>query len=553
MTRITSFIKQRYKFIIITGLVLILIINLTTNSTLEPRYSIIEPVTVGTVSSNISAQGTISSAQKIDLNVYKQAYRLDSVTIQNGLTVQKDDVLFRYDADDINTHIRAAQLQVRDAKLAYEEAVLKNNLSNYDIETQENSLTSIQNQLTQIDIRKAEAKRTYFSTDLEFIPADTKRASQITKTAPTVTGQYTGADAGEYTIEIYRSGASSGYSYRINGLETGLENVYPDTKRKLGTMGLEITFPADISGGDTWLLKIPNTDASTYLDTKKTYDDTIRNLTEATADNRTGSLRTQQQIDEAKRTDTATYRALAVDQAALAVDQAYEALRVAQRDVNERTITAPFSGTINGMRNVVAGTKVRTDDETVQFGTLLSDTFLVTFSLRIGDVTRVAVGDEVSVAIPALPEQANNTALISEISALPNDNNTYEIRATMQISTSTREQLREGVLADISIAQESVANTVRVPRAALRYEDGKPYVEVVRDLPEVAQTDIAQNGSADFTQFNLIAEKRFIETGLTGERFVAVTSGLQAGDFLLTAVETGTSKLLDPFDDFDDE
>jgi multidrug resistance efflux pump len=547
MKLLTTFIVRRYKLLLIVGLVGALIFTSLSGEKVVPQYSIIEPVSVGDVSNGITAQGKISSAQKIDLNVYKQAYRLDTINIQNGLTVDTDDVLFGYDKNDIDTYIRVAQLQVEAALLARTEAELTHGQNNYAIATQENSLAEIQSELAQVEAEKAEARRTFYSTNLELKPSKDTSDGQITRTVPTISGQYNDEPVGEYVIKVYRSGASSGYSYTLNGLENQTNSVYLGTTQKLGSSGLEITFPTDIKSGDEWTLKVPNTDAPAYTATKKVYDDTIRVLAEQTTQNTTNESEANQQLSASQRNDTAAYRSLALDQAQLAVDQAYEALQTARRDVSERTILAPFRGTINGMRNVVAGTKVRTDDDTVQLGTLLSDTFLVTFSLRITDVTRITIGDVAAVSISALPGQETLTATISEISVLPDENNTYEIRATLQTSTSTQQQLREGILADVSIAQEQLTDVVRIPKAALRYENGQPYIQRVIDLPETARQDIEDNGSADFTQFDLVTEKRFIDIGLVGGRFVAVESGVEENDYLLTTVQTDGSSLVDPF------
>jgi multidrug resistance efflux pump len=552
MKPLTTFIAQRYKMLLIVGLVGALIVSSLSGEKVVPQYSIIEAVSVGDVSNGITAQGKISSAQKIDLNVYKQEYRLDTVNIQNGLIVGMDDVLFRYDKNDIDTYIRVAELQVQDALLARKEARLTHGQNNYTIATQQNSLSEIQSALAQVAVEKTEARRRFYSTDLELKPTEGSREGQITRTVPTISGQYNDEPAGEYVIQLYRSGARSGFSYTLDGLENETTSVYPGTTQKLGTGGLEITFPADMKSGDEWILKVPNVDAPAYTATKKVYDDTIRALAEAATQNETDQSAANQQLGASQRTDNAAYRSLVLDQAQLVVDQAYEALQTARRDVSERTILAPFRGTINGMRNVVEGTKVRTDDDTVQFGTLLSDTFLVTFSLRITDVTRISIGDAVAVSISALPGQETLTATISEISVLPDENNTYEIRATLETSTSTQQQLREGILADVSIAQEQLTDVVRIPKAALRYENGNPYIQRVIDLPETARQDIENNGSADFTQFDLVTEKRFIDIGLVGGRFVAVTSGIEEYDYLLTTVQTDGSSLVDPFAQIED-
>ena len=503
-----------------------------------PQYAIIEQIGTGVVQSGITAQGKINAAQKVDLNVYKQGIRLDTVNIVNGARIEAGDTLLAFEAGDTANSVRSAQLEYQDAVLQLQEARIKAGDVNYALQEQAVSLETVEGDVARHAAEQAAAKRAFYSNGLEAKAGSRREDIQVNRAKPTIAGTYTGEE-GAYEIEVYGSRAESGYSYRLRGLETGNSSVYPGVEQLLGTRGLKITFPAvsSIEAGDTWVVAIPNRDADSYLAAQKTYDDTARALRERLDSNTIKKDKAAQSIAAAERADSQEFRRLALARAELQVSKTAEAVRRAQKTASERVIKAPFAGTVNGMRNVVSGTTLRTDDTTVQFGTLLSDDFLATFSLRIGDITRVRVDDTIMISIPSLPNEGELSATITEISVLPNESGSYEVRAELTVSTSTREQLREGLAVDIGIPQDRLESVIRVPKAALQYESGRPYVNVVPTIPDEIKANIKRFGSADVTKFNLVGEKRFITTGLVGRRFVEVTDGLKDGDFILTIIK----------------
>ena len=153
---------------------------------------------------------------------------------------------------------------------------------------------------------------------------------------PTITGNYNSSIEGTYFIELYRSGANSGFSYRLSGLETGTGTVSTSAPQPLGSRGLFIQFPPNFEGGSSvnpviWEVPIPNTRGSSYVQT-----DNTRRQTETEF---------QTSLDQAR--DQLSQARAGVINAQASVQIARSGVRAAQIRLGKKTITAPFAGEIS--------------------------------------------------------------------------------------------------------------------------------------------------------------------------------------------------------------
>jgi multidrug efflux pump subunit AcrA (membrane-fusion protein) len=90
---------------------------------------------------------------------------------------------------------------------------------------------------------------------------------------PTITGTYTCAKEGTYTIAPYTSATPSGYSFNVTGLEVvNAGEVTYGTPQPLGTCGLFITFQSGFISSSEWTVSIPNINSSSYQANKNAYD-----------------------------------------------------------------------------------------------------------------------------------------------------------------------------------------------------------------------------------------------------------------------------------------
>ena len=150
---------------------------------------------------------------------------------------------------------------------------------------------------------------------------------------PLITGTYTCAKEGSYTIDLYSSATVSNYSFNVHGLEEGTGKVTFGSPQPLGTCGLYITFVPGFSGSDTWTIDIPNTNSPSYQANKNAYDIAVTTRTQ-----------TLSQLSANLGQNTSVGNA---NVSAAAVNVAEAAYQSALAQYNNSIIAAPISGTVS--------------------------------------------------------------------------------------------------------------------------------------------------------------------------------------------------------------
>jgi multidrug efflux pump subunit AcrA (membrane-fusion protein) len=544
------FLKHSKRLLVIFGVVLISVAGYlffrgdTTNT--ASAAIIAHQVSTGTVTTGIQTTGKIVAANTLDLNVYKLTSRIDEVSIANGTHVKEGQLLFAFDQSDVAVDIAQSQIGIREAQLSLE--VEKSGVAdpNTTITTLKNDIVKLENNIAQSESDIRTALRTFLNSNLEAVPTDSRYDEQVNETAPQVGGVYTHTARGEYVIQIYASGETSGYSYHLSGLESGTYPVFLGAETSLGTRGLTITFPSSgVGSRDEWVVAVPNTEAPEYSQNLEDYDDAVLTIRENTQSDTVALANKKVLLEQAERGDTTSKRELNVESAALAIDKARVDLQKGIDTRNERRIIAPFSGTVEGIENVVVGaTPTKDSNDSINFGVLISDDFMTTFSLNANDVGKISLGQKVLVTLTSVPESVPLEAEIVEISSLPDSSAVaqYEVLARISVSSSASIDLREGMLADIEIVQEEKSDVVRIPVSAISYSEGKAKVTVVEGLSEQQYTQVQRmgivrsEGTPTYTTF-----EKNIEIGLRGQYYVEVLSGIETGEILVVTSTTATA------------
>lgn len=126
----------------------------------------------------------------------------------------------------------------------------------------------------------------------------------------------------------------------------------------------------------------------------------------------------------------------------------------------------------------------------------------------------VNMGDEIEVEIPSLRETI--TTRINRIgSTIDLENRTFVVEANMPGSIS---RLKPNLMARVAINDRTAENSIIIPLKLVQYDiNGRAYVYVAKEKDE-----------------RLVAEKRMVSTGLNYRNEIEITSGLEAGDILIT-------------------
>lgn len=178
---------------------------------------------------------------------------------------------------------------------------------------------------------------------------------------------------------------------------------------------------------------------------------------------------------------------------------------------SQGNVIAPISGTIIAL-NAAEGSYVTPSAPVAVIDGV--DQLEVSVSVSEALVPKLAEGDEVDVSISALGKQ-----LVGSIKKIENTASmqTKLYNVTISILEDV-EGLMSGMFADVSFRTDTSSDTIVIPTEAILTSNGAQYVFVVDGIVE-------GRGTARYAA---------IGTGLTGSGVTEVTSGLGAGDMLVT-------------------
>ncbi|MDQ5889749.1 MAG: HlyD family secretion protein [Patescibacteria group bacterium] len=218
-------------------------------------------ITVGDVIGLAGKIETTGEVQSVNQAEIKAEYSAPVASINVGI----GDVV---SAGQVLVTLRNADLA---ASVAGARANLQRELSRLDDLRQSvggGATSSYEELVKQQNITVANAYRSLLSDDLQAVPKSAYGSGE----APTISGSYNSNIEGDYVIDMYASGANSGYSFRVSGLESGSGTVKTESSVPLGTRGLYIEWPEDFSGNEAWIVSIPNKRSATYATRLNTYE-----------------------------------------------------------------------------------------------------------------------------------------------------------------------------------------------------------------------------------------------------------------------------------------
>lgn len=487
----------------------------------------IETVTVQEqdVRQTISETGTVSASNDVNLS-FEITGRVEAVHVDDGDVVAAGDILAELAADDQQAAVAAARARLDD--LRGDSRPVTQEVVETRIQAAETALDNAEDELDRVqaaqDRNVRDARETLLSNDLEaFFTGEARGSSGRSYTPPTITGTYTSDERGQYVIDPYQSGADSGYSFRYEwegeggSSRTGITTISTSAPQPLGDNGLYIEFPEDFARDSNveWTVEVPNPRSDTYV--------SVRNAYESALDDRADAIAVAEEKVESAAVALAEARASGAQTTAPATDPRIRAaqaeLRQAELALAKTQLTAPFSGTITDVEANVG--------ELVSAGTpaasLVSSGYEITVDVPEADISRLDVGDRAAVTLDAY-DDIELEAVVTDIApAASSVEGVTVVEVTLQIEADepTAERLKTGLSADLEIAADAASGVLAVPTRAVIETADDTYVRVVAGNPETVTLDDI--------------DRRSVTTGLRGsDGYVAITSGLEAGDVVVT-------------------
>jgi HlyD family secretion protein len=444
-------------------------------------------VTMGTVQEIVSVSGVIEAEGEALLS-FPVTGVVEDILVEEGASVMAGDVLATLEQDELIADRKDAHAALLIAEANRTELITGVRTEARDVTDAEvraaeaNLLRTISEESQKV----ANAYRTLLSEDLEALPIN--RATEAVP--PVVTGTYTCKTEGTYTLTVFSSGAKSGYSYRLEGLESGTFSAYTEAPAPLGFCGLSIQFDADSSyGGRTWEVTIPNTRGASYTANANAYALALEGERNAVAQ----ATETLEQAKLEQSLENAVPREEALARADAAVIQAEARIASIDARIKERTLRAPFDGVVSAIE-ISEGEVATGEAMTV----IAADIYELTVRVPEIDITKLTLGQTAQVRFDARPSEIMTATvrIISE-TATEIDGVAY-FEATLRFET-TPTWFRSGLNADVHIIVDEKQNTLKVPKRFVTTENGTHFVLVPNGVETARKNvDVTFTGNDGF-------------------------------------------------------
>lgn len=353
-----------------------------------------------------------------------------------------------------------------------------------------------------LELARAEAKVSNAEADRDVVNAYTKLLSDDLvayskdldneNTAPEISGSYNGTVEGEYKIEVQLSNAGSRRQFKYSGLESGVTEIAFYKAVPLGTKGLYIRFEeGGATIGDTWRVSIPNRQGISYVENLNAYKSALASRDAAESDN------ISEEISNAR-----------IKQA-----EAQVARIIAQ--MNERTLRAPFSGTVSKVDikkgEIAEAGKVIT-------GVISSGVYEVVVEVPEVDLTNLTIGLPADITLDAYGPETYFTGILESVDPAETEVDGVSVYRARVLFDVVDERIRSGMTANVLITKETKTGVLAIPASFIEKDVEGEFV-YVRDAEGEKQ-------------------KTYVTIGLRGtDGSVEVLTGLAEGQTILSDVE----------------
>ncbi len=452
----------------IAGFVLfaiILIIIIKPKNTGATEYTVARADVVNSV----LLSGKALTEDRADLG-FAASGRLGSINVKNNQKVFRGQII--------------AQLEIAD--LLADRRIKAGSLESSNIEITE-AHDNVEKVTREQDTLVASAYRTLLSEDLTAVPD----SSTYDLEAPEITGAYSGVE-GEYKLIIDKESPNDDfYTLKTFKLEEAKTEIEKDEPTAIGTRGLFVSFPENISeyNNTTWYVSIPNKKSSSYLANVNAYEQ---------AKNTRESAIQKAKFDEQK----------VVAKQSGGNSSAYAELAKIDAEIAKNSIRAPFDGIVTSIDKSV-GESIATNEI---FASVLGEGKLeVVLDVPELDVSKLTPGKTLTVAIDAFPGEEFPGTITSINSRDSQIDGVSVYEAFVELAPEPR--IKSGMSAYATIEIGRATDVIAVPAHTIEKVDGKDTVTVK-----------LEKGT----------EARVVTTGIVGsDKMTEILSGLNAGEIVL--------------------
>ena len=464
-------------------------------------------VTRRTVTSSVTGTGNVEPQAQANVN-FKVAGTLSEIDVKVGDDVSAGQKLAAIDSSAEQVAVSNAQANVATAQANLQAAVTP--------------LT--QNQITQLQNAVNNAQQTYNDTVAQVNLTNTQDANQVT------------ADQNQLAADQQALTFSATYQTDLQNLanaKTALQNAITTFNADGCQSQTYATYTAkcmtDFNAVSAAQTTVNTNQAKVNLDAAQVNADQAKLNVDQTKQ-QIDSVNGQRSINQAAasltsardqlKTQTETKpNQIAAAQAQLASAQA--ALQTAEQNLSYTTLTAPMEGQVNSINGVVGETASPGGGVTAQSPGAqapLPTSAATTAFMVIGntgamdvvipfaesDASRIAVNQDAQVTFDAVSNVNISGKVLAIASSATTSNGVVNYYVTVQLK-QTNAALKQGMTANATVIVSKATNAITVPNLAITRAAGQAFVNVYVGGQQVPTP---------------------IETGVVGDQFTEVTSGL---------------------------
>lgn len=551
---IRKFVKKHKKAVFITTLILIVLFGgyfyLVQNKAASTAKKFAEfKVMKRTISNTISGSGTVASAYRQEISS-KVDGTITKVHFKEGDKVKKGDLMIEIDDQDIVKNIERTKLSIKQAQSSLQEA--EKDIAGLSV------TAPINGQVINFSIKEGDEINR--GAEICTINDNSKLVLTVSFNYNQIKKIYVGQKA-----EVYLQD----YMQIVSGKVTYVDKTGRpvDGGGKVYDVELMVSNPGTISAGIKASAKISGEMCmdSTALEYKS-----LRKVkAEVGGTVKSVAIKNNQQVKAGqvmfKMEDSSLYNQLLAAQ--IKLDDLKVQLNSQLEQQENYKVYAPVTGTIVS-QDLKVGDNVETKNDVLS---VVADYDQMEFQIDVDelDIDKISVGMEVNVTLDAL----ENQRFKGEVTKVANEGTSSNGVATYPIIVKIEnpKNIKGGMNANAEIVIQKEENVLALPTNAIQNMGMRSYVYTKKkagDSDEVAvflqkmgerqnsKTDSSSTKSSDSSSKNASSASRgssetvklqsnmtrkFVETGLSDDDYIEITSGLSEGDTVYIPVTTSSS------------
>lgn len=468
----------------------------------------------GTIIASITGSGQVSVSNQIDVKP-KVTGQITWIGVNSGDKVSTGQALLSIDSVDAQKAVRDAQVNLESAKISLEKLKIQNSNQNLNadlIKAYDDSFSSISTTFSDL---------TSQINGLDSILAQQNLSDNVARIS--------GATALDYRSKaeiLYYEAKDSFEKSRIyfiginrNSPKSDIENVLNKTHETASILIDAIknmkSF-VDYMSEDTNSFSVfvsNQTTLSSYLDLMNSHFSSLSLL--------------KKTIQNSK--DTFQSSDLDIQSAQLSVTQKENALQDAKDKLADYTIRAPFSGLVSVMNVKIGDTATSSS-----VASIVTNSQLAQISLNEVDVAKIQLGQKATITFDAIPD-LSITGKVTQIDTVGTVTSGV-VNYTVKISFDTQDdRIKPGMSVSAGIITNVKTDVLLVPNSAVKTKSGTSYVQMF--TPPLVGSDNNSTGILSLTP----PEQITVQTGLSNDTSIEITSGIIEGDQVVLKTVTSTT------------